>query len=146
MVKRFCLAFTNVRRLRATMNKVTIDNGGASRFPTLQPGRSARKPWSWFPIPGATCCSLSPAAKTAWFSRVFSGSSAVVDLLSFFNMFRKTGILRFRLAGGTKALYFQQGEIVFATSTFPEEDMGEVLFELGKVEREVLAEGPSVGH
>lgn len=62
----------------------------------------------------------------------------VADLLSFFNMFRKTGILRFELAGGSKDLYFQQGEIVFATSTFPEEEIGEILFALGKVSREVL--------
>jgi hypothetical protein len=66
------------------------------------------------------------------------GELGVADLLSFFNMFRKTGVLRFYLAGGIKALYFQQGEIVFATSTFPEEDLGEVLSALGKVDQETL--------
>jgi hypothetical protein len=53
-------------------------------------------------------------------------------------MFRKTGILRFILTGGVKDLYFQQGEIVFAESTFPEEDVGEILLGLGKVGREAL--------
>ncbi len=62
----------------------------------------------------------------------------VTDLLSYFNMFRKTGILTVGLEGGSKALYFQQGEIVFATSTFASEDLGEVLFSLGKIERETL--------
>jgi hypothetical protein len=62
----------------------------------------------------------------------------VTDLLSYFNMFRKTGILTVELEGGSKALYFQQGEIVFATSTFASEDLGEVLFSLGKIERETL--------
>ncbi len=63
---------------------------------------------------------------------------AITDLLSYFNMFRKTGILNVQLAGGVKALYFQDGEIVFATSSFPSEDLGEVLFSLGKIEREQL--------
>jgi len=62
----------------------------------------------------------------------------IPDLLSFCNMFRKTGVLSFRLAGGEKAIYFQHGEVVFATSTFPEEDLGEVLFNLGKVDRTTL--------
>lgn len=66
------------------------------------------------------------------------GDLAVADLLSFLNMFRKTGVLRFDLGEGTKELYFQQGEIVFATSTFPDEDLGEVLFGLGRIEREGL--------
>jgi len=66
------------------------------------------------------------------------GPMSLPDLLSFFNMFRKTGILRFRLAGGEKALFFQDGEIVFASSSFPEEELGEVLFGLGKVSRETL--------
>ena len=62
------------------------------------------------------------------------GELSVPDLLSFFNMFRKTGILRFGLSGGAKDLYFQQGEIVFAASTFPEEDLGEILCEVGKID------------
>ncbi len=63
---------------------------------------------------------------------------AITDLLSYFNMFRKTGILTIELEGGAKALYFQQGEIVFATSSFLSEDLGEVLFSLGKIERDAL--------
>lgn len=66
------------------------------------------------------------------------GEISVPDLLSFFNMFRKTGILHFELENGSKALYFQKGEIVFATSTIASEDLGEILFALGKIEREPL--------
>ena len=66
------------------------------------------------------------------------GSVGVVDLLSFFNMFRNSGLLHFSLAGGSKSLYFQKGEIVYATSTFPEEEIGEVLYSLGKLDRAVL--------
>ncbi len=62
----------------------------------------------------------------------------VVDLLSFFNMFRKSGLLHFILSGGNKTLCFQKGEIVYATSTFPEEEIGEILYRLGKIDRDVL--------
>ena len=62
----------------------------------------------------------------------------IVDLLSFFNMFRKSGLLQFTLPGGSKELYFQNGEIVYATSTFPEEEIGEILYSLGKFDREIL--------
>ncbi|MDT8442271.1 MAG: DUF4388 domain-containing protein [Desulfuromonadales bacterium] len=66
------------------------------------------------------------------------GDIAVVDLLSFFNMFRKSGALAFGLSGGQKTLYFQNGEIVFATSSFPEEEIDEILYSLGKCDRDVL--------
>jgi hypothetical protein len=65
-------------------------------------------------------------------------AGGIVDLLSFFNMFRKSGMLHFLLAGGNKTLCFQNGEIVYATSTFPEEDIGEILYSLGKFDRETL--------
>ncbi len=68
----------------------------------------------------------------------FLGDMLVPDLLAFFNMFRRTGILHFNLADGEKSLYFQNGEIVFATSTFPSEDLGEILFSTGRIEREAL--------
>ncbi|MFO7765429.1 MAG: DUF4388 domain-containing protein [Pelovirga sp.] len=63
---------------------------------------------------------------------------AIPDLLSYFNMFRKSGVLNVVLGEGTKALYFQQGEVVFATSTFEAEDIGSVLFSLGKIEQQDL--------
>jgi len=62
----------------------------------------------------------------------------IVDLLSFFNMFRKSGLVHFLLSGGNKTLGFQNGEIVYATSTFPEEEIGEILYSLGKFDRETL--------
>ena len=47
------------------------------------------------------------------------GEIGIVDLLSFCNMFRKSGLLHFSLAGGDKSLYFRNGEIAYATSSFP---------------------------
>ena len=66
------------------------------------------------------------------------GEVGIVDLLSFCNMFRKSGLLHFSLAGGDKSLFFQNGEIVYATSTFPDEELGEVLYALGKLDRDLL--------
>ena len=66
------------------------------------------------------------------------GEIAIVDLLSFFNMFRKSGLLYFSLEGGDKGLYFQNGEIVHAVTTFAEEGIGEILYGLGKFDRNVL--------
>ena len=53
-------------------------------------------------------------------------------------MFRKSGVLHFILSGGNKTLCFQKGEIVYATSTFPEEEIGEILYRLGKFDRDIL--------
>jgi hypothetical protein len=47
-------------------------------------------------------------------------------------------LLQFTLPGGSKELYLQNGEIVYATSTFPEEEIGEILYKLGKLDREML--------
>lgn len=66
------------------------------------------------------------------------GDVGVVDLLSFFNMFRKSGSLHFSLPGGSKTLYFKNGEIAHATSTFPEEEIVEILYGLGKFDRAAL--------
>lgn len=74
-------------------------------------------------------------------------AGAIPDLLSYFNMFRKTGILSIQLEGGTKSLYFQDGEVVFATSTSFSEDVGEILFSLGKIDQKELLElRPLVNH
>ncbi|MEA3464965.1 MAG: DUF4388 domain-containing protein [Thermodesulfobacteriota bacterium] len=66
------------------------------------------------------------------------GDMGVADILSFFNMFRKTGILYLDLSDGNRKIYFQDGEIIFATSQRFEEDLGEILCELGKLDRETL--------
>lgn len=66
------------------------------------------------------------------------GDIGIPDVLSFFNMFRKTGILHLDLDDGYRRLFFQDGEIIFATSDRLEDDLGEVLCEMGKVERRDL--------
>lgn len=66
------------------------------------------------------------------------GEIAMVDVLSFLNMFRKTGVLVVSLAGGQKEVGFLRGEIVTAASTFPEEDICGVLLELGRLQQDML--------
>ncbi|PLX97475.1 MAG: hypothetical protein C0620_00760 [Desulfuromonas sp.] len=63
---------------------------------------------------------------------------AIADVLSFFNMFRQTGILYLDIPDGNRQVYFQDGEIIFATSQRLEDDLGEVLCEIGKIERSAL--------
>lgn len=120
------------------MNKVTIDNGGGLSLPHAAAREIGPQTLELVSHSGEHLLFTLPGAEDAVVFAGLLGDLSVTDLLSFFNMFRKTGVLRFRLPGGTKVLYFQKGEIVFATSTFPEEDLGEVLLELGKVEQEVL--------
>ncbi|MGE4543428.1 MAG: DUF4388 domain-containing protein [Pedobacter sp.] len=66
------------------------------------------------------------------------GEIAMVDVLSFLNMFRKTGVMVVSLAGGQKEICFLRGEIVAASSTFPEEDICGVLLEMGKLDQNLL--------
>lgn len=66
------------------------------------------------------------------------GDLQVVEVLSIINMFRKSGLLHFSLEGGSKDLHFDAGELVSATSTFPEEELGEFLLLAGKIDRDTL--------
>lgn len=73
------------------------------------------------------------------------GEVTVTDLLSFCNMFRKNGALLFTLKGGSKELFFAEGEVVFAASTFPHEELPEVLYDLGKINQATLKKIKEVG-
>lgn len=66
------------------------------------------------------------------------GDLQVVEVLSIINMFRKSGLLHFSLEGGSKDLHFDAGELVSATSTYPEEEIGEFLLLAGKIDRDTL--------
>ncbi len=123
---------------REKMDRLVIDSSGRLKVP----GTAARE------IGGSSLELVSASSRHLFYAVPGRGGEVllagvlgdltVADLLSFCNMFRKTGVLSFELSGGRKDLYFNQGEIVFASSTFPEEDLGEILFELGKVDRESL--------
>lgn len=120
------------------MDDLKIDSRGALELPLTvrhQLGHEPLRPISH--SPGHLLLSRPESSSPVLISGCL-GELSIPDLLSFFNMFRKTGILNFELDGGSKALHFQQGEIVFATSTFARDDLGEVLFALGKVSREAL--------
>lgn len=120
------------------MSEIKIEKGGKLQLPS-----NVLKSIGDQPLRLSSCSGhhllLEPAADA---DKVLMAGQieeiGIVDLLSFFNMFRKSGLLRFNLPGGNKSLYFQNGEIVYATSTFPEEEIGEILYSLGKFDREIL--------
>ncbi|WP_282754378.1 DUF4388 domain-containing protein [Desulfuromonas thiophila] len=68
------------------------------------------------------------------------GELGVADVLSFLNMFRKTGVLYLELADGARQIFFQEGEIIFALSERVEEDLGETLCQTGRLDRATLAQ------
>lgn len=122
------------------MTKVEVDKQGRLKLPPPIGSRLAQKSLA---LVSESDGHLLLADTQTDSPVLFAGAlqeGAIADLLSFFNMFRKTGLLHIVLEGGVKALYFQQGEVVFATSSFVAEDMGEVLFSLGKIEKEQLQE------
>jgi len=120
------------------MSEIRIEKGGRLTLPPAVAKRFETKPlrlssYSSNHLLLETTCGDDKVLMTG-----LLGPGGIVDLLSFFNMFRKSGLLHFLLAGGDKTLCFQNGEIVYATSTFPEEEIGEILYSLGKFDREPL--------
>ena len=120
------------------MSEIRIEKGGRLTLPP-----AAAKMLEAHPLRLSSCSANHLLLETARaddkvLMTGLLGTGGIVDLLSFFNMFRKSGMLHFLLAGGNKTLCFQNGEIVYATSTFPEEEIGEILYSLGKFDRETL--------
>ena len=73
------------------------------------------------------------------------GDVTVTDLLSFYNMFRKNGSILFTLKSGNKELFFEDGEVVYAQSSFVSENLPEVLYDLGKINQTTLKKIHEVG-
>lgn len=134
------------------MKPLTIDETGTLHLPTLIRRDLAGKSLSLLSSsPNHLLLGESGGSRKVILSGCL-GDLSVPDLISFFNMFRREGLLHFDLPGGRKSLWFQSGEIVFATSSFPEEDLGEVLLATGKINAETLkicrqevATGRSIG-
>ena len=55
----------------------------------------------------------------------------VADAMNIVNNGRREGLAVFDLAGGRKVLRFEEGEVVFATSTFEQDRLGEALWRAG---------------
>jgi hypothetical protein len=120
------------------MSEIRIEKGGRL---TLPPGIAKELEAKPFRLSSYSANHLLLETATSNDRVLMTGlisAGGIVDLLSFFNMFRKSGLLQFLFSGGEKSLCFHNGEIVYATSTFPEEEIGEVLYSLGKLDRETL--------
>ena len=57
----------------------------------------------------------------------------VPDLLTFINIVKKTGVLALHSGSVTKSVYWDRGEMVFASSSNPEESLGNFLVRHGKI-------------
>jgi len=63
-------------------------------------------------------------------------SMHLAEILLFLAMSRKTGVLILKGKKVTKKIYFENGEIVFAASTLPEERLGDILLKEGTISEE----------
>ncbi|MFO7576810.1 MAG: DUF4388 domain-containing protein [Pelovirga sp.] len=120
------------------MTEYYIDNQGWLKLPPEVRQPLATKPLELLSVSDSHLMLAGSQTDTPVLLAGVVEEGTIADLLSYFNMFRKTGVLTIVLQGGTKALYFQQGEVVYATSTFAAEDLGAVLFSLGKIEKATL--------
>lgn len=120
------------------MVEIKIDNNGALILPKVIGGSLGTSPLVAVSSSSGHLFLGRPDEENPVLLSGILEAGAIPDLLSYFNMFRKTGILSIQLDGGTKSLYFQEGEVVFATSTFISEDIGEMLFSLGKIDQKEL--------
>jgi len=68
------------------------------------------------------------------------GSFGIADLFSLLNMSRRTGLLTVFDDPVQKSIWFRRGEIAFAASNQPDDRLGQILYRVGKLSREALAE------
>jgi hypothetical protein len=69
-------------------------------------------------------------------SRILDGSLkaiSVPDLLTFINMIKKTGVLTLRQGDVARRVFWERGEMIFASSSEPEESLGRFLIRHGKI-------------
>jgi tetratricopeptide (TPR) repeat protein len=60
-------------------------------------------------------------------------STGLPQLLAYLNKQRKIGILIIKTLAFTKKVYFQQGDAIFASSTYEEDRLGEMMIKAGKI-------------
>jgi hypothetical protein len=68
------------------------------------------------------------------------GSFGIADLFSLLNMSRRTGMLTIFDEPLQKSIWFRRGEIAFAASNQPDDRLGQILYRVGKLSREGLAD------
>jgi len=71
--------------------------------------------------------------------KVFQGKLKAIpipDLLTFISMVKKSGVLHVESGDVTRKLWWEKGELVFATSSQPDESLGSFLVRHGKITQE----------
>lgn len=126
------------------MTKLTIDNTGKISLPSQVAAAIGSRPLEATSF--SACHALLANNDDGQVQMVGTlGDVTMTDLLSFCNMFRKKGSLLFTLKGGSKELFFSEGEVVFASSSFPHDSLAEVLYDLGKINQATLKKINEVG-
>lgn len=67
--------------------------------------------------------------------------SSLHELLASISRSKETGTLNFHDMGRWKAIYFKEGQIIFATSNIPDDRLGEYLIKKGKITVRQFLEG-----
>jgi hypothetical protein len=67
--------------------------------------------------------------------------SSLHELLSSISRSKETGTLNFHDMGRWKAIYFKEGQIIFATSNIPDDRLGEYLIKKGRITVRQFLEG-----
>jgi hypothetical protein len=67
--------------------------------------------------------------------------SSLQELLSSISRSKETGTLNFHDMGRWKAIYFKEGQIIFATSNIPDDRLGEYLIKKGRITVRQFLEG-----
>jgi hypothetical protein len=125
------------------MKRLAIDSSGRLDLPYFAVKEIGGRPLDLVSHSSGHLLFVSPNSGISLAGQL--GEVSLVDLLSFINMFRKTGMLSLDLKGGRKQICFQQGEIVYAASTFAEEHICEILFDQGKLDRDALLKARQLG-
>ncbi len=120
------------------MNRLTIDAEGRLALPPRVAEALGSKDLEIVSVSGdhLLLSAESDGAGVDFAGRL--GEIAIPDLLSFLNMFRKTGVVSFVLEGGVKRLYFDGGEIVYASSTFAHEQFIPFFAAQGKLDSDLV--------
>ena len=71
------------------------------------------------------------------------GAISLADLFSLFNLSKKTGTLHCQLGEVTKQVFWDEGEVVFARSSLPEDSLGWFLMTRGIITEEQYQESSS---
>jgi len=128
------------------MDPIVVDSNGRLQVPGYAVRKVAGRPLELLSYSSRHLLFTVPGEERVVVLSGAIGEITVADLLSFCNMFRKSGLLSVTTESGRRDLFFQNGEVAFATSTCDREALEDVLLELGKVDLDTLEKARERGN